>query len=1024
MPKRKYVHDLWARKLYGNRGIAVHRGVFDSTELLQRLQQDTKLNLHNGCVNTIVWNESGSLLLSGSDDHNLVITDIFQPKPISTVIRTPHTANIISAQFMTGYCDTKLVSCADSTIIYTDINKEDKFSTYSCHTSKVYEVLSIPGDSHSFLSCGEDGTVRWVDTRVHPSCKENNCQKEVIIECDRGVGSISLNPLFPWELAVGSSDSCVRMYDRRMLSTKSVSSNYNSGLSGLFSKFSVPEFEGKSRRISSVKYRPDGKEVLVSFSSDYLYVFDPKADCTATSKTKRLKVGQPSQKWKRAQENEQQQQPVKKFRLRGDWSDTGPRSRPESEATAAATDGSPESQDEAARDRVTSQAALMQRMTFALSRMLNDPGTRLAMQRLGTPGGGSRQNDGFQDEQSNSQAAEGRGTSNDNLQGGENELGFEPQTLETSSASLIQERWRQYRERRLSSRRQEVIEVQTTNDSLADSLLHPHNDNDNESEEEVEIEVEMPQESQEHHSREQIADYLNLEPEPESSQSDIIDTSDQESNDSDEVSVNQDDSNDGTTVTECPNDVENASSVNNSTLVNSEGGKPSTSLQQMFLNLHTTTTNVLESNSSDNLNVQSNADIDDENSANLANETSERNLNSDPTDSNDIDLVSSVSVMEDNDLATAPSTKDNDVTKCDSPSSSNLDDNLENTEDSKRINEESTVSGSTNRSNTEIETIELSENPRRGTTSDTTVDTAENEIERRTSENLEELESSYSNLVEAGVETNLQLRLSEEGANTSSIQIQPDNLPGPMRVVTNPGRSGVDPVTGARRRRIGVSSPPTSSIPLPGCWRPQQEQDGPVPGRSLDSQDSEDGNTNENVDNESNNVVEYESDFSDEDSDEEEESCRTGRTILQPPVAAKFTGHRNVRTLILEGAWWGDNTVLSGSDCGHFFAWDRDTADILLMREADRHVVNRVRPHPFLPIIASSGIDHDVKIWTPTGEESHISTTGEDVGVVTKRNEVMLDETRDTITVPASLMIRMLASLNQIRRGDRQANPL
>ena len=35
-----------------------------------------------------------------------------------------------------------------------------------------------------------------------------------------------------------------------------------------------------------------------------------------------------------------------------------------------------------------------------------------------------------------------------------------------------------------------------------------------------------------------------------------------------------------------------------------------------------------------------------------------------------------------------------------------------------------------------------------------------------------------------------------------------------------------------------------------------------------------------------------------------------------------------------------------------------------------------------------------------------------------QRNEVMLEETRDTITVPATLMIRMLASLNQIRRGN------
>ena len=31
----------------------------------------------------------------------------------------------------------------------------------------------------------------------------------------------------------------------------------------------------------------------------------------------------------------------------------------------------------------------------------------------------------------------------------------------------------------------------------------------------------------------------------------------------------------------------------------------------------------------------------------------------------------------------------------------------------------------------------------------------------------------------------------------------------------------------------------------------------------------------------------------------------------------------------------------------------------------------------------------------------------------------MLEETRDTITVPATLMIRMLASLNQIRRVGR-----
>lgn len=34
-----------------------------------------------------------------------------------------------------------------------------------------------------------------------------------------------------------------------------------------------------------------------------------------------------------------------------------------------------------------------------------------------------------------------------------------------------------------------------------------------------------------------------------------------------------------------------------------------------------------------------------------------------------------------------------------------------------------------------------------------------------------------------------------------------------------------------------------------------------------------------------------------------------------------------------------------------------------------------------------------------------------------KRNAKMLEETRDTITVPASFMIRMIARINQRRRG-------
>lgn len=36
-----------------------------------------------------------------------------------------------------------------------------------------------------------------------------------------------------------------------------------------------------------------------------------------------------------------------------------------------------------------------------------------------------------------------------------------------------------------------------------------------------------------------------------------------------------------------------------------------------------------------------------------------------------------------------------------------------------------------------------------------------------------------------------------------------------------------------------------------------------------------------------------------------------------------------------------------------------------------------------------------------------------------KRNSLMLDETRDTVTVPAAFMVRLLACVHSIRQNNR-----
>lgn len=74
--------------------------------------------------------------------------------------------------------------------------------------------------------------------------------------------------------------------------------------------------------------------------------------------------------------------------------------------------------------------------------------------------------------------------------------------------------------------------------------------------------------------------------------------------------------------------------------------------------------------------------------------------------------------------------------------------------------------------------------------------------------------------------------------------------------------------------------------------------------------------------------------------------------------------------MIKEANFWGNDFVMSGSDCGHVFVWEKDTARLCMLLEADQHVVNCLQPHPYLPLLATAGIDYDVKLWAPINEES------------------------------------------------------
>ncbi|KAF2302156.1 hypothetical protein GH714_033088 [Hevea brasiliensis] len=83
-----------------------------------------------------------------------------------------------------------------------------------------------------------------------------------------------------------------------------------------------------------------------------------------------------------------------------------------------------------------------------------------------------------------------------------------------------------------------------------------------------------------------------------------------------------------------------------------------------------------------------------------------------------------------------------------------------------------------------------------------------------------------------------------------------------------------------------------------------------------------------------------------------------------------YKGHRNAETV--KGVSFfgpGCEYVVSGSDCGRIFIWKKKGGELIRVMEADKHVVNCIESHPHTTVLASSGIETDIKIWTPRAVE-------------------------------------------------------
>ncbi|BGP18284.1 hypothetical protein JCM10213v2_006344 [Rhodosporidiobolus nylandii] len=126
-----------------------------------------------------------------------------------------------------------------------------------------------------------------------------------------------------------------------------------------------------------------------------------------------------------------------------------------------------------------------------------------------------------------------------------------------------------------------------------------------------------------------------------------------------------------------------------------------------------------------------------------------------------------------------------------------------------------------------------------------------------------------------------------------------------------------------------------------------------------------------------------------------------------------YAGHANSQTVKDVNFAFGGSRVVSGSDDGTFFVWDKDSGEVEGIFKGDSSVCNVLQPHPRQPLLAISGIDETVKIFGPTTEER----TSREENLVGQKDEIIARNRRGEGRNPVGLSMPSILSLLAARLG-------